>query len=216
MIWRAALIASIALASALPAHTQPANAKAIEALHGRCRGGSGDLPSTWDACRERDSLIKSAQAQGWCVGSGGVWQTCPTAAEDTSAIAPLNSGALGVALQRCSDRAVASADRPRAFKDCADFTTDTFNFLDELRQMPRMRPHIWGACAEASGYTSRADPDTILLFAGCAGLMSKRCLTGSVVGGELDQVSCVAAINELGWVPQVYEALQSPSRKTKK
>lgn len=114
-------------------------------------------------------------------------------------------------MQRCSDRAVASPDRAKAFKDCSDFTTDMFKILDELRQKPRMRPYIWGACAEASGYTSRADPDTILLFAGCAGIMSKRCLTGSIVGGELDQMSCVAAIHELAWIPQVYEALRTPA-----
>lgn len=112
-------------------------------------------------------------------------------------------------MQRCSDRAVASADRPRAFKDCADLTESMFTTLDELRQMPRMRPHIWGACADASGYTSRVDPDTILLFAGCAGLMSKRCLVGSVVGGELDQLSCMAAIHELGWVSDVFKAMRA-------
>ena len=142
------------------------------------------------------------------------WCLSPRASygQEVTEIAPLNPGALGVALQRCSDRAVASADRPKAFRTCADFTTDTFKFLDELRLMPRMRPHIWGACAEASGYTSRVDPDTILLFAGCAGLMSKRCLVGSVVGGELDQVSCMAAIHELGWVPDVYNALRTPAK----
>lgn len=142
------------------------------------------------------------------------WSLSPCVAlgQVVTEIAPLNPGALGVALQRCSDRAVASADRPKAFKDCVALTESMFTTLDELRQMPRMRPYIWSACADASGYTSRAEPGTILWFAGCAGLMSKRCLTGSVVGGELDQMSCVAAINEMGWVPELYKAMRTPPK----
>lgn len=212
MIWRTALIGSVAVAFALQAHAQPANSKTIEALNGRCRGGSGDQPSTWDACRKRDALVKAAEDEGWCVGNRGNWQRCQTSAESASGIPPLNPGALGVALQRCSDRSVASADRPKAFKDCSDLTEYLFGFLDKIRVAPNMRPHVWGACAEASGYTSRVDPDTILLFAGCAGLMSKRCLVGSVVGGELDQMSCMAAIHELGWVPEVLKAMRASSK----
>lgn len=201
------------MAFAIQAHAQPATAKEIEVLHGRCRGGSGDNPSTWGACRKRDALVKAAQDDGWCIGSGGQWQKCAAASDDTPMIAPLNPGALGVALQRCSDRAVASADRPKAFKDCSELTEYLFGFLDKIRVAPSMRPHVWGACAEASGYTSRSDPDTILLFAGCAGLMSKRCLVGSVAGAELDQMSCMAAIHELGWIPEVVEAMRQKSNK---
>lgn len=135
-----------------------------------------------------------------------------SAQEAPTEIAPLNPGALGVALQRCSDRAVAAPDRQKSFEDCSDLTSYLFNFLDQLRQAPHMRHYVWGACAEASGYTSRVDPDTILLFAGCAGLMSKRCLVGSVTGGELDQMSCMAAIHELGWVPEVFKAMRTPAK----
>lgn len=124
---------------------------------------------------------------------------------------PLNRSGLTVALQECSKRAVVSADKAAAYAACSELSTSMFELLDEFRLMPRMRQHVWGACAEASGYTSTGSPESIVLFAGCAGLMSKRCLTGRMDGGELSPVDCMAAIHSMAWVPQVIDAMKKPA-----
>ena len=41
-------------------------------LDGLCRGGSGDDPKTWEACKERDSVQVSLSKRGWCYGEE--WQ----------------------------------------------------------------------------------------------------------------------------------------------
>lgn len=67
--------------------------KQEEALNDRCRGGSGDEASTWEACSQRDALSGALQKQGWCYGTPKQaeyqkeWARCsadPTVAEAPS------------------------------------------------------------------------------------------------------------------------------------
>jgi len=53
-----------------------------EQLNDKCRGGSGDDPSTTKACDQRDGLFKQIEAKNWCWGKEGQleyqkkWQKC--------------------------------------------------------------------------------------------------------------------------------------------
>lgn len=40
-----------------------------ETLDDKCRGGSGNNPSTMKACDQRDKVIASIEKKGWCFGS---------------------------------------------------------------------------------------------------------------------------------------------------
>lgn len=40
-----------------------------EVLNEKCRGGSGDNPKTWQACKQRDELTKKIKKKGYCYGS---------------------------------------------------------------------------------------------------------------------------------------------------
>lgn len=39
-----------------------------ERLNGRCRGGSGDDPKTWQACDQREAAMERVRKAGWCWG----------------------------------------------------------------------------------------------------------------------------------------------------
>jgi hypothetical protein len=40
-----------------------------ETLNDKCRGGSGNNPSTMKACDQRDKLLENIEKKGWCYGS---------------------------------------------------------------------------------------------------------------------------------------------------
>jgi hypothetical protein len=56
--------------------------KEEDELNDKCRGGSGDAPSTTEACQQRDSLYEKIKAKKWCWGHDGqidadrVWEPC--------------------------------------------------------------------------------------------------------------------------------------------
>ena len=51
-------------------------------LNGKCRGGSGDDPKTFQACEARDALSPKIEAQGFCYGENAEfgyqqrWEVC--------------------------------------------------------------------------------------------------------------------------------------------
>lgn len=56
----------------------------LDEYDGECRGSSGDLPETQQACDHRDQLYPEAIKVGWCMGNGTstqagyqqMWQYC--------------------------------------------------------------------------------------------------------------------------------------------
>lgn len=69
-----------------------------EKLNDKCRGGSGDDPSTQVSCDRRDTLMQTINGAGWCWGSRSgreteadkAWQLCdaPLSEKRPSALAP--------------------------------------------------------------------------------------------------------------------------------
>lgn len=45
--------------------------KQEEQLNNQCRGGSGDLPATKEACNRRETLLSNIAEKGWCWGKDG-------------------------------------------------------------------------------------------------------------------------------------------------
>lgn len=41
----------------------------LEILSDQCRGGSGDKPQTWTACKEQEKLAEKIKKNGWCWGA---------------------------------------------------------------------------------------------------------------------------------------------------
>lgn len=65
-----------------PAGTDDDLLKKVEALNGKCRGGSGSDPATMTACDQRDAIVTVLKERGWCWGPSNVaeyqksWQRC--------------------------------------------------------------------------------------------------------------------------------------------
>lgn len=60
---------------------------AADDLNGRCRGGSGDDPTTMVACEQRDQMTEALRAEGMCWGNPNdpneaeyqkTWRPCPS------------------------------------------------------------------------------------------------------------------------------------------
>lgn len=73
-----------------PAGTDDDLLKKVEALNGKCRGGSGSDPATMTACDERDAIVTVLKERGWCWGPSNVaeyqksWQRCSGAGAATA------------------------------------------------------------------------------------------------------------------------------------
>lgn len=65
-----------------PATTDADLLKQVEVLNGRCRGGLGNDPATVLACDQREAVVSTLKARGWCWGPANVaeyqksWQHC--------------------------------------------------------------------------------------------------------------------------------------------
>jgi hypothetical protein len=81
------MAAVLAVLVTTPAHSgrEQKDIATEETLNDKCRGGSGDDPQTWQACRERDALVKKLETEGWCWGHSGQieadrqWELCQKA-----------------------------------------------------------------------------------------------------------------------------------------
>lgn len=77
-----ALILGLKPAAPPPAIADADLLETYREFNGRCRGGSGDNPATWQACNERDRLGKELEARDWCYGPKSVpgyqqkWHRC--------------------------------------------------------------------------------------------------------------------------------------------
>lgn len=63
------IISTTAFAQYFPPEKIQKDIEKLELLTDQCRGGSGDKPQTWAACKEQEKLAEKIKKNGWCWGA---------------------------------------------------------------------------------------------------------------------------------------------------